>query len=119
MPTYTYACKKCEHAWDVFHAMSATPKLACPECDSKRVEKQIGTGAGIIFKGSGFYETDFKEKKGTRPVEGGAKTEAKAETKSEGKAESKTESKSESKPAAAPKVETAKKSSAKAAAKGK
>ena len=119
MPTYTYACKKCEHAWDVFHAMSATPKLACPECDSKRVEKQIGTGAGIIFKGSGYYETDFKEKKGTRPVEGGAKTEAKAETKPEGKAESKTESKSESKPATAPKAETAKKSSAKAAAKGK
>lgn len=118
MPTYTYACKKCEHAWDVFHAMSATPKLTCPKCASKRVEKQIGTGAGIIFKGSGFYETDFKEKKGSRPAEGGAKSDAKPEAKSDGKSESKPASAAESKPAAAPKAETAKKSSAKAATKG-
>jgi putative FmdB family regulatory protein len=60
MPTYTYACKKCEHEMTVFHAISAKPKVACEACGSKAVERLIGTGAGLIFKGSGFYETDYK-----------------------------------------------------------
>lgn len=82
MPTYTYGCKSCGHEFDVFHAISAKPKVKCESCDSVKVERHLGTGAGIIFKGSGFYETDFKGKKGSKP------------------AESKSESKSDSKPAA-------------------
>lgn len=86
MPTYTYGCKACGHEFDVFHSISATPKIACESCDSTKVERHLGTGGGIIFKGSGFYETDFKGKKGSKPVE--AKSESKSEggTKTESKA---------------------------------
>ncbi len=79
MPTYTYACKKCNHEFDAFHCMSATPKMKCESCGSVRVERQLGTGSGIIFKGSGFYETDFKEKKGKKPEEKKAKAETKGD----------------------------------------
>ena len=89
MPTYTYACKKCEHIFDAFHGMSATPKLKCEECGSARVEKQLGTGAGIIFKGSGFYETDFKEKKGKKPAEKKAKSDSKGKSESKPKTSAK------------------------------
>lgn len=61
MPTYSYQCKKCNHIQDVFHAMSAAPAVKCSECGGK-CTKLLGTGAGIIFKGSGFYETDYKKK---------------------------------------------------------
>ncbi len=67
MPTYSYECGKCGHVFDVFHAMSATPKVHCESCKSARTKKLLGIGSGIIFKGSGFYETDYKDKKGTRP----------------------------------------------------
>ena len=84
MPTYSYECVKCEHTFEVFHAMSATPKIKCEECSGK-CTKLIGAGAGIIFKGSGFYETDYKDKKGTPPKKEG-KTETKSEDKSDAKA---------------------------------
>jgi len=61
MPTYDYECKDCNHAFEEFHSMSAKPVKKCPECGGK-VNRLIGTGAGIIFKGSGFYETDYKKK---------------------------------------------------------
>lgn len=98
VPTYTYGCKKCGHAFDVFHAMSAKPKIACESCGSARTERQLGTGAGFIFKGSGFYETDFKDKKGTPP-----KTETATEKKGDAaaKADTKPAAKGESTPAKA------------------
>ncbi len=89
MPTYTYQCQRCDKPTLVYHAMSATPKVKCGSCGSSRMKRMLGTGAGIIFKGSGFYETDYKTKTG-----GG---EGKAETKSEGSSESKSEGKSEAK----------------------
>ncbi len=59
MPTYTYECKKCGKVFDVFHSISATPLVKCEDCGGG-TKRMIGTGAGIIFKGSGFYETDYK-----------------------------------------------------------
>jgi len=81
--------------------MSATPRVKCSSCGSGRMKKQIGTGAGIIFKGSGFYETDYKKSGGEGKDKGdsAAKTDAKAESKSETKSESKGEAKA-AKPAA-------------------
>ena len=76
MPTYTYGCKKCGHEFDVFHGISANPALRCESCDSAKVERHLGTGAGIIFKGSGFYETDFKDKKGKKPGDSKPKAES-------------------------------------------
>lgn len=99
MPTYTYLCKKCSHEMDVFHAISATPQVVCEECGSKRTEKLLGTGAGIIFKGSGFYETDYKKNGANGTSDSAAGEAKKSETKSESKPEGKSESKSESKTA--------------------
>jgi putative FmdB family regulatory protein len=102
MPTYTYECKKCGHLMDVFHSMSDGPRVKCESCGSRSMKRKVGTGAGIIFKGSGFYETDYKEKKGEKPKEKAAaksdksdKTDKKAESKSE-KTKSESESKSDS-----------------------
>ena len=66
MPTYTYECKKCGHEMDLFHAISSSPRVKCDECGGS-CRRLLGTGAGIIFKGSGFYETDYKTKKGKAP----------------------------------------------------
>ncbi|MBX7255201.1 MAG: zinc ribbon domain-containing protein [Candidatus Hydrogenedentes bacterium] len=92
MPTYTYQCKKCEAVQDVFHSMSESPRVKCDSCGSTRTTRLLGTGAGILFKGSGFYETDYKKS-------GNGKNGGASESKSEGKSETKAESKSESKPA--------------------
>ncbi len=59
MPTYDYKCKKCGHRFELFQSMTDEPLAACPECGGK-VERLIGTGAGLIFKGSGFYITDYR-----------------------------------------------------------
>jgi len=64
MPTYTYECLKCHNTQDVFHSISASPEVTCPACGGK-CRRLLGTGAGIIFKGSGFYETDYKRKNGS------------------------------------------------------
>ncbi len=79
MPTYTYECGKCGETQDVFHGMSESPKVACGTCGSKRTTRLMGRGAGIIFKGSGFYETDFKHK-GTGPAKNGNGESKKSET---------------------------------------
>ncbi len=59
MPTYDYKCGKCDHLFEVFQSMTDEPLKDCPECDGE-VKRLIGSGAGIIFKGSGFYQTDYK-----------------------------------------------------------
>ena len=59
MPTYDYECKKCGHIFEYFQNITDEPIDNCPECKGE-VKRIIGTGAGIIFKGSGFYQTDYK-----------------------------------------------------------
>lgn len=110
MPTYDYECQKCGHVFEVFHTMSESPKVKCEKkgCTGK-AKKQIGAGSGLIFKGSGFYITDYKDKKsgkgsgasdsGSETSESGSKSESKSEPKTEssggnaGKPESKSETK--------------------------
>jgi len=60
MPTYDYECKKCGHIFEVFQSISEEPLKECPKCGYE-VRRLIGGGAGIIFKGSGFYVTDNKK----------------------------------------------------------
>ena len=93
MPTYDYQCEKCDHLFEVFQSMN-DPKLTdCPleDCDGS-VKRLLGTGAGLIFKGGGFYETDYrsdsykqgakKEKEGSEPKKESKSSESKpAETK--------------------------------------
>jgi len=101
MPTYSYECRACGEITNAFHGMSAAPKVACGSCGSKRTKKLLGTGAGIIFKGSGFYETDYKRNgNGTNGSKNESASEKKAESKSESKSDSsssKSDSKSDSK----------------------
>lgn len=60
MPTYDYVCDACEHEFELFQQMSDPVKRKCPECAKLKLRRLIGAGAGVIFKGSGFYETDYR-----------------------------------------------------------
>lgn len=60
MPTYDYVCGACEHEWEMFQSIKANAVRKCPECGKLKAKRVIGPGAGIIFKGSGFYQTDYR-----------------------------------------------------------
>jgi len=60
MPTYDYVCDACEHQFELFQSMKDDPKKQCPECGKKKLRRLIGTGLAIVFKGSGFYTTDYR-----------------------------------------------------------
>ncbi|OPL19993.1 MAG: hypothetical protein AVO35_00615 [Candidatus Aegiribacteria sp. MLS_C] len=66
MPTYEYRCSGCGRVFEEFHAMNDTEVRKCPECGAI-AERIIGTGSGIIFKGSGFYATDYAKGRGSGP----------------------------------------------------
>jgi putative FmdB family regulatory protein len=90
MPTYEYECPKCGHHFEQFQSMRDAPLKKCPKCGRASLKRLVGGGAGLIFKGSGFYITDYA-RKGPRPAEGESKpaTEAKpaADAKPAAKAE--------------------------------
>lgn len=88
MPTYDYKCKSCGYEFELFQPMSAEPVKVCPECKGE-VKRLIGTGAGPIFKGNGFYQTDYKNppKKETKGKE--SKPEKKEESSTPTKKEDK------------------------------
>src|SRR6187402_517723 len=112
MPTYEYECEACGNKFEKFQSMSAAPIKKCPVCGKNKVRRLIGTGAGLIFKGSGFYITDYRDssyKDKAKSESGGG--EAKSDTKSELKPA--TEGKTESKPAATPESKPAAKKESK------
>jgi putative FmdB family regulatory protein len=90
MPTYEYKCDACGYAFEKFHSITAAPIRKCPKCGKRRVKRLLSTGAGLIFKGSGFYITDYRSE--------GYKSAAKAESGDGKKTESAPAAK-ESKPA--------------------
>ena len=65
MPTYEYACTKCGHEMETFQSMKDEPLTRCPACRKAGLKRKVGGGAGLIFKGSGFYITDYKKKSGS------------------------------------------------------
>jgi len=60
MPTYEYECEACGHAFELFQSMTENVKRKCPKCSKAKLRRLIGTGGGILFKGSGFYCTDYR-----------------------------------------------------------
>ena len=62
MPTYEYVCDACGHRFEQFQRMTDRPVKKCPQCGKASVRRLISSGAGIIFKGSGFYQTDYRSK---------------------------------------------------------
>lgn len=73
MPTYEYECTQCGYNFEAFQKMTDPPLESCPKC-SKKVRRLIGSGAGIIFKGSGFYATDYRKKSKSGNKETGINT---------------------------------------------
>ena len=111
MPTYEYICQKCDHHFDVSQSMKDAPLAVCPKehCGMKKwgkgkVKKMIGSGAGLIFKGSGFYITDYRSESykeaAKKDVAPSASSTASSSGSSDKKSDS-TASKSEAKPAPA------------------
>ncbi len=78
MPTYEYECRKCGHTFEKFQSITAAPVKTCPKCRGK-VARLLSAGAGIIFKGSGFYQTDYKKSSHAPPA-----SQKPAEKKAEG-----------------------------------
>lgn len=76
MPTYEYRCKSCGHEMELFQSMSDAPKRKCPECGKNALERLIGTGAAIVFKGSGFYQTDYRSESYRKAAEADSKPAA-------------------------------------------
>jgi putative FmdB family regulatory protein len=103
MPTYEYECSACGHRYELFQSITAKPVKKCPSCHRPTAKRLIGAGAGIIFKGSGFYATDYRSE--------GYKTAAKAETESTTavKKETSSETKTSSEPKVKPSNGTGKK----------
>lgn len=87
MPTYDYACPKCGHQFEQFQSMKDEPLKKCPKCRKAGVKRLLGGGAGLIFKGSGFYITDYRKKGG-----GESKSESPAKTDSKPAAPAKASS---------------------------
>lgn len=97
MPTYDYVCESCGHELEVFQSMSEKPKRKCPSCGAMKLARRIGSGAGVIFKGSGFYETDYR----SDSYKKGAEADKKAsETKPDKKDNAKKTDTKATKPAA-------------------
>ena len=86
MPTYDYECSECNHTFEAFHSMSADPLKECPECGGS-VKRLLGMGAGVLFKGGGFYETDYrsssykKDQAADKPKESAPKKDEKSASK--------------------------------------
>jgi len=94
MPTYEYACEACGHQFERFQSITAKPVRVCPSCGKRRVKRLLGAGAALIFKGSGFYATDYRSEsyradaKKAKDTSGGNGDGA-AKKKGEGKADAK------------------------------
>src|SRR6185369_16545662 len=110
MPTYDYSCDACRHEFEAFEPITAQPQKKCPKCKKNRLRRLFGAGAGLIFKGSGFYQTDYrsdsykksaeaeKPKTESSSSDSSTKTETKAETvKNETKSNGSTKSEPKSK----------------------
>ena len=93
MPTYDYECDACGHAFELFQGITAPVKRKCPECGRLKLRRLFGAGAAVMFKGSGFYETDYRSDAYKKAAANDKKAaEAKPDSKSKSEATSKSES---------------------------
>lgn len=102
MPTYDYECDLCGHKFELFQPISEDPKKKCPECKKPKLRRLFGTGAALVFKGSGFYQTDYRSESYKKAAAADAKPASDGGTSDSKSTPAKTESssKSEPKPAA-------------------
>jgi putative FmdB family regulatory protein len=95
MPTYDYECDACEHEFELFQSISEPLKRKCPECGKMKLRRLFGTGAAVVFKGSGFYETDYRSESYKKGAEKDKKPEKKS---SDSKSSDKSTKKKSDKP---------------------
>ncbi len=88
MPTYDYICDACKHEFEAYESIKADPQTVCPTCHEVKLRRKIGGGAAILFKGSGFYQTDYRSES--------YKSAAKADTASQSSSSSSSDSGSKS-----------------------
>ncbi|HVS08493.1 MAG TPA: FmdB family zinc ribbon protein [Planctomycetota bacterium] len=93
MPTYEYRCSACGAEMEIFQSITEAPKRKCPECGARKLGRKIGAGAGFLFRGSGFYQTDYRSesyrKAEAGEKDGGAKPAEPAQGSDDGKADGK------------------------------
>jgi putative FmdB family regulatory protein len=87
MPTYDYSCDACDHTWEEFQSIKADPTKKCPSCGKSKARRLISAGAGILFKGSGFYITDYRSDSYKKSADADKKTSSGGEAKSESKSD--------------------------------
>lgn len=97
MPTYDYVCDACEHEFELFQSITAEPEKKCPECGKRKLRRLIGAGAGFVFKGSGFYQTDYRSESYKKRAEADKPASESKSSESRGTESKSSESKSESK----------------------
>ena len=93
MPTYDYVCDACDHQFELFQSITASSKRKCPVCGRLKLRRLIGPGAAIVFKGSGFYKTDYR----SESYKKGAAAAKDAVAKDSGNGDGKSKSKSDKK----------------------
>jgi putative FmdB family regulatory protein len=98
MPTYDYQCSACRHEWEMFQSMNDAPVKSCPKCKKRKAKRLLGLGAGLIFKGTGFYETDYKKKTGGEKKESSGESKSSDSSGSDNGSSTTKETKKESKP---------------------
>ena len=105
MPTYEYRCNACGNKWEDFQSIKAEPTKKCPKCKKAKAERIISAGGGIIFKGSGFYQTDYRSESYKKGAEA-AKKASESSTATSSDAGKSDTGKTETKVTPAPKKES-------------
>jgi putative FmdB family regulatory protein len=90
VPTYEYECDNCGHQFEQFQSITAKPLRKCPKCKKIALNRLIGAGAGVIFKGPGFYATDYRSEGYKKAKESETKTAAPAKDTAKKEPETKT-----------------------------
>jgi putative FmdB family regulatory protein len=103
MPTYDYECSACGHTFELFQGINENPKRKCPECKKQKLRRLFGTGAAVMFKGSGFYQTDYRSESYKKaaaadkpPSDSGSSSDSSSASGSSSKSEGASTAKSES-----------------------
>lgn len=94
MPTYDYECDACGHTFELFQSITADPQKKCPECNKLKLRRLIGTGGAIVFKGSGFYQTDYRSESYKKAAAAAKSESSSSESKSKS-SDTKSSSKSD------------------------
>lgn len=104
MPTYDYQCDACNHTFEEFQSFSDKPLKKCPQCKKSKLRRLLGTGAAIIFKGSGFYQTDYRSESYKSAAKADEAKPASTESKSDTTPSTDTAAKSGTTEASSPKT---------------